>query len=102
MPFGRILSPTQQCEKERHQSGKSSQSRQDMPEAARQRRLRCRRTRHSAQARWAGELSLIVGYAFSAERSSAMRTQCRRFTQRMKQAASMAQARRGGFVEGRG
>jgi len=36
MLLPRIHSPTQQCEKERHQGGKSSESRQDLSQAARQ------------------------------------------------------------------
>jgi hypothetical protein len=36
MLLRRIHSPTQQCEKDRHQGGKSSESRQGLPEAARQ------------------------------------------------------------------
>jgi hypothetical protein len=36
MILRRIHSPTQHCEKERHQDGKSSESRQDLPETARE------------------------------------------------------------------
>src|SRR5262249_40314464 len=46
-----------------------------------------------------GQLSFLVRYAFSAKRSSAMGTSSRRFTQWMKQAARIAQARCRLFVE---
>jgi hypothetical protein len=36
MLLRRIHSPTQQCEKERQQDGKSGESRQDLPETARE------------------------------------------------------------------
>jgi hypothetical protein len=45
MLFRRIHSPTQQSEKERHQRGKRSESRKDLPEATSQGCIRRGRTR---------------------------------------------------------
>ena len=96
----RIRSPTQYHEKERHETGKSSQSGKRLPASADERRLGCGWLRDSAQARRARELALFVGDAFTAERSSAVWTSRGGFAQRMKQAARMAQG--GGFAVGRG
>ena len=100
MLFRCIHSPTQQTKENRHQTGKSGDSGKDFSEQACQRCLRCGRTRQPTQTRWAGELSLLVRYAFAAEGSSAMWAAGCRFPQRMKQAASMAQACRGGLLDG--
>jgi hypothetical protein len=79
MVLWRICSPTQQREKERQQSGQRGKSREDLA-SARQRQSWSGRPRHLAQTWRAGELALLVRYAFTAERSSAMRTSRRRFT----------------------
>jgi len=100
MLFWRIHSPTQQSKKKCRQTYQRRKSGKDFAEQTRQRCLRCARTRQPAQTRRAGQLSLLIRYAFAAERSAAVWTPCRRFTQRMKQAASMAQAHRGGRLEG--
>jgi hypothetical protein len=84
MQLGRIHSPAQKCKEERSQTGKGGNSRKDLPEPTRQRRLGCGRTRHPAQAGRAGELIVLVRHAFAAERSSAVQAPRRRFAQRMK------------------
>jgi hypothetical protein len=99
MLFWRICSPTQQKEKNRHQTGERGDSGENLPESTGLRWFRCRRTCHQAKTWRTGQLSFFVCYTFTTECSSAMRTPCRGFTQRMKKAASMAQARRRVFVE---
>ena len=100
MLFRCIHSPTQQTKEKRRQTGKRSESGKNFPEQTGQRCLRCGRTRQPTQTRWARQLSLLIGYAFAAERPAAVWAPCRRFTQRMKQAASMAQACREEFLKG--
>ena len=71
-------SPLQHREEERHQRGQRGESGDDLLEAAHQGRLWRRRTGHPAETRRTGELALFVGYAFTTECSSAMRTtRCR-------------------------
>jgi hypothetical protein len=93
MLFRRIRAPTQQSEEKRCQTRKRCESAHNFPEPTRQRCLRCPRMRQPAQARRAGQLACLVGHAFAAERSAAVGAPCRRFPQRMKQAASIPQAR---------
>src|SRR5205085_9188872 len=102
MLFRRIRPPAQYNEKERHQRCKRGHPYQNLPYASRRGQLRRGRTRHPAKTRRTGQPAVLIRYAFAAKGSAAMWAPCRRFSQRMKQAASMAQARRGGFVEGCG
>jgi hypothetical protein len=90
-----IHSPLENCEQERYQRDQRGQPTEYLPQAERQRLLWCRRTRHPAQTRGAGQLSIFVRYAFTTKRPSATWTPCRRFPQRMKQTASMPQIRHG-------
>jgi len=102
MLFRRIRSPRKHGEEKRHQTNKSGQSSQDLAKETCGRCLRRSRTRQPAQTWRASHLSILVRYAFAAERSSAVWAPCGRFPQRMKQAARMAQTHGGGFVEGGG
>ena len=102
MLLWRVRSPTQQQEKDRHQTGKRCNSRKKYPKSTSLRRLRRWRTCHAAKARRTRQLSFLVRYTFTTERTSAMRAPRRRFTQWMKQAVRVTQARRGPFVELRG
>src|SRR5258705_897099 len=102
MLLRRIRPPTEQQEKDRHQRGKRGNSGKKAPKSTGRRHLRRWRMRHSAKTRRTSQLPFLVCYAFPAERSSAMWTSRRRFTQWMKQTVSITQARRRAFVELRG
>src|SRR5215475_877344 len=99
MLFRRIHSPAQQQEKDCHQTGERDESGKKLPESTDQRPLWCWRKSHAAKTWRTGKLSFLVRYTFTTERSSAMRTSRRRFTQWMKQTVSVTQARRGAFVK---
>jgi len=96
MLLWRVHAPTQDGKKEQPERGEGRGSAEELTEAARERWLGCRWTRHAAQTGRTGELAFFIGDAFAAECASTMRTTRGGLAQRMKQAARVAQAR-GGF-----